>query len=482
MSKYEDSPVDEDAMNLLSELMTALDQKFGQELVNQHNDDKARYTSFKAKHNQCITTKDDYLEDEIALKEGKRDTARDKHLACRKLEGSTTSLQGTVAALQAGTVVISVAGHGGVESAYDTFDVDWKAYKNFEQPMAACSTDQSGYENDFCNWIEDKTAACLNFDHCIAVVDLAGEKSALETRLGNRETVQQTIDKLKCRLTRIINIFQNQGSAASDHSAADACNTVTATNDYTLDDAFLAIPIVETCSDGGDITSPTHGMPDANTQGTCDTWTGQYEEAGYAISQCLATCDVPSSPVKLHSFQFTIGWNLILQWSDGYTPTRQAVGALDAAQNQFAKLDDREINVISSGDTTYEYYMIRAFRDSTEEQIVVRVPAHEYNDMNWLGTTGQYCATGHNVVADTDVTACSDWRSAGTGGGYFNNGGQAGNNCGRWFVYIKTGGSECYTNRGLGRCINAGSSCSGNGRNDHPQRNDVRMYRWNGPH
>jgi len=135
-------------------------------------------------------------------------------------------------------------------------------------------------------------------------------------------------------------------------------------------------------------------------------------------------------------------WALVLQYGDEpYTPTAEAVGALDEQVTQFAKLADDAINALpSGGDAGFDYFKFtsdlidgcepNADGWDTTDHLILRTPnVGGYHDEDrGLGmTTEDYSICSANAIDD-----CSSW-SAVDPRSNFDTVSATSNTCSRWY-------------------------------------------------
>jgi len=161
-------------------------------------------------------------------------------------------------------------------------------------------------------------------------------------------------------------------------------------------------------------------------------------------------------------------WTLVLQTgAAAYTSNTGAVGTLNEASKQFAKMSDVAINALpSGGNAAYDYYMLtsESATSSQRDSIFLRVQG-AYNDA--AITLG---FSSFDACYASSFDECT-WESAlgGTQGiDTYYPGGR--NDCSRWFTGYQNS-IMCYNERGGGRCWSSGVACG------HATRQDVKMYK-----
>lgn len=88
----------------------------------------------------------------------------------------------------------------------------------------SCEDDQGNHEQSHCEWITLKKTACIAFDECIAVVDLTLYKKEIETDMKNRKDTWKSMQKLKCRLKHVFDIFNSTANASLSNKTDNGKN------------------------------------------------------------------------------------------------------------------------------------------------------------------------------------------------------------------------------------------------------------------
>jgi len=307
-------------VDLLSSLIDTLKDEFEPELNISSSADKQAYADKITAHGRCGTHRDwrlgtdeNDLGDVTQLKNAFTEK-RTKHRGCRKASRSYELFDNDADAVAAASwdTLAGVSGHtqepalGTLCSSKATFTKDLSDYTGLS-PMgvsANCDSDQTSFEEEYCSWLSAKISACLACDACVQHVDAAGFKDTIMTRDANRRATYQTIQKLKCRLQHLVDVFSlTDDTGFADHANEDTCGDTVLPNISHYEFGNLVTPApISSCVDDADIDDPK--MPSTAIESTCSEWRTQeysgsaspvWTSAYAAVTTCHATCVVPTS-------------------------------------------------------------------------------------------------------------------------------------------------------------------------------------------
>lgn len=320
---------------LVTEMITLMDTTFIVELQSQSDDDQQDHRDKLAAHALCTVTHGRSMGEDgyVTLLKAASVSTRAKHKGCRKawksyeifmadVEAVRTAGLTSWATLAPATDSIRIPeldnlcphlGHPNLEP--DTFLGDVKLYKDMaevNEVSVSCDTDQSLFEQTWCDWLAAKTSTCLALDACVSQINAEANIALVLTRDTNRRASLRTIWILQCRLQHIADTF-NAATGASDFDVEDTCGTTAVTPDAPTQttapqgghyDLNLELPVPHVpCIDDDDIDNPV--MP-CNSEGAsdvaacdCTAWRNkEYNLDGSHIA--LQTDPVPYWNVAVH--------------------------------------------------------------------------------------------------------------------------------------------------------------------------------------